>query len=156
MWFFFFVCVFCLFRATPAADGGSQARGQIRATAANLHHSHSNLGSEPHLRLTPPLMATPDPEPTEKGQGSTPLPSWILVVVFINHWAMTGTPRMWFFFSYSVFIRLLRLLFNRKWLTWGNFGEQRKTLKEKWSSGNTDYSGVSVHFDSDFINWIYT
>ena len=37
--------VFCLFRAAPAAYGGSQARGPIRATAAGLHHSHSNVGS---------------------------------------------------------------------------------------------------------------
>ena len=41
----FRVCV-CLFRATPSAYGGSQARGRIRATATpdpshvcNLHHS---------------------------------------------------------------------------------------------------------------------
>ena len=34
--FFFF---FCLFRAAPAAYGGSQARGQIGAVAASLHHS---------------------------------------------------------------------------------------------------------------------
>ena len=34
--FFFF---FLLFRATPAAYGGSQARGPIRNTAAGLHHS---------------------------------------------------------------------------------------------------------------------
>ena len=30
------------FRATPTAYGGSQARGQIRAVAASLQHSHSN------------------------------------------------------------------------------------------------------------------
>ena len=30
---------FFFFRATPVANGGSQARGQIRATAAGLHHS---------------------------------------------------------------------------------------------------------------------
>ena len=41
--FFFF---FFLFRATPAAYGGSQARGPIRAVAAGLYHSHSNVGSE--------------------------------------------------------------------------------------------------------------
>ena len=35
--FFFF-----LFRATPAAYGRSQARDLIRATAADLHHSHNN------------------------------------------------------------------------------------------------------------------
>ena len=38
-----------LFRATPAAYGGSQSRGGIRAAAAGLHHSHSNAGSEPRL-----------------------------------------------------------------------------------------------------------
>ena len=31
------------------AYGSSQARGQIGATAAGLHHSHSNARSEPHL-----------------------------------------------------------------------------------------------------------
>ena len=38
-----------LFRATPAAYGGSQARGLIRATAAGLPHSYSNARSEPCL-----------------------------------------------------------------------------------------------------------
>ena len=37
---------FCLF----TADIGSQARGQIGATAASLHHSHSNAEFELHLR----------------------------------------------------------------------------------------------------------
>ena len=44
-----FVCVCVLFRAAPAAYGGSQARGQMGATAASLHHSHSNEGSKPCL-----------------------------------------------------------------------------------------------------------
>ena len=53
-----FVCVcfvfclfffFCLFRATPTAYGSSQARCQVRAVAASLHHSCSNTGSEPRL-----------------------------------------------------------------------------------------------------------
>ena len=56
----FVVVVVLLFRATPAAYGSSQARDQIGATAASLHHSHSNMGSEPHLQPTPQLMATPD------------------------------------------------------------------------------------------------
>ena len=38
-----------LFRATSAAYRGSQARGRIRASAASLHHSYSNLVSEPCL-----------------------------------------------------------------------------------------------------------
>ena len=50
---------FCLlFRATSMAYGGSQARSQIGAVAASLHHSHSNPGSKPYLQSTPQLMAT--------------------------------------------------------------------------------------------------
>ena len=56
---FLFVFLFLLFRAIPAAYGGSQAGGQIGAVAAILLHSHSNARSE--LRPTPQLMATPDP-----------------------------------------------------------------------------------------------
>ena len=33
----------------------------IGATAAGLHHSHSDAGSELRLRPTPQLMAMPDP-----------------------------------------------------------------------------------------------
>ena len=46
--------------AASAAHGGSQARGQIGAVAAGLHHSHSNTGSEARLQPTPQLMATSD------------------------------------------------------------------------------------------------
>ena len=43
-----FVCLFVfLLRATPEAYGSSQARDQIQAVAASLHHSHSNAGSDP-------------------------------------------------------------------------------------------------------------
>ena len=56
---FLFVCLFFAFsRATPEAYGGSQARGLIGAVATDLHHSHSNAGSEPHLRPRPQLVAT--------------------------------------------------------------------------------------------------
>ena len=58
--FLFFFPFLKLFKAAPTAYGGSQARGQIRPIAAGLHHSH-NAGSEPCLRPTPQLMATPDP-----------------------------------------------------------------------------------------------
>ena len=47
--------------AIPAAYGGSQARGLIRAVAASLCQSHSNVGSKPRLQPTPQLTATPDP-----------------------------------------------------------------------------------------------
>ena len=46
---FIFIFVFCLFRAAPAACGGSQARGLIGAVVASLHHSHSNARCELHL-----------------------------------------------------------------------------------------------------------
>ena len=63
--FFFFV----FSRAAPAACGGSQARGLIGAVAASLYQSHGNTRSEPRLQPTPQLAATPDPQPTEQGQG---------------------------------------------------------------------------------------
>ena len=69
--FFFF---FLLFRAAPAVYGGSQARSLIGAAAASLRQSHSNVGSQLHLRPTPQLTAIPDPSPTEQGQGSNPKP----------------------------------------------------------------------------------
>ena len=48
-------------RAAPMTYGGSQARGQIRAVAASLHHSRSNARSEPPLQPTPQLTAMLDP-----------------------------------------------------------------------------------------------
>ena len=59
--FFFLFVSFCLFRVVPAACGGSQARGRIRAVATSPCHSHSNARWEPHLLPTPQLTATPDP-----------------------------------------------------------------------------------------------
>ena len=58
---FFFFCLFVFSGATPVAYGGSHARGPIGAVVASLHHSHSKARSEPRLRPTPQLMATPDP-----------------------------------------------------------------------------------------------
>ena len=43
------------------AYADSQARGPVRATAASLHQSHSNVGFEPRLRPTLLLIATLDP-----------------------------------------------------------------------------------------------
>ena len=53
------------------AYGSSQANGQIRAIDTGLHHSHSNAWSQPRPQPTLQLMATPDPWPTEWGQGSS-------------------------------------------------------------------------------------
>jgi len=55
------VFFFSFSRAVSAAYGGSQARGQIGAIGTGLHHSQSNMSSEPHLQPTPQLMATLDP-----------------------------------------------------------------------------------------------
>ena len=59
--FFFFLGLFAISWAASTAYGGSQARGLIRAVAASLRQSHSNMESEPRLRPTPQLTATPDP-----------------------------------------------------------------------------------------------
>ena len=56
-----FLSSFCLFRASPAAYGASQARSPIGAVVTGLHHGHSNARSEPRLQPTPQLMAMPDP-----------------------------------------------------------------------------------------------
>ena len=58
---FFILFIFCFFRGIPVAYGGAQARGRIGATAAGLHHSHSNARSEPCVQPTPELMAMLDP-----------------------------------------------------------------------------------------------
>ena len=44
-----FFAFFAFFRATPMAHGSSQVRGLTRTAAADLHHSHSNAGSEARL-----------------------------------------------------------------------------------------------------------
>ena len=59
-WLFYFSGFF-LGVSTPAAYGGSQARGQIRAIAAILCHSHNTVRSELHLPPTPQFRAMPDP-----------------------------------------------------------------------------------------------
>ena len=66
--------VFCLYRATPEAYGGYQAKGQIGALAPSLYHRDSNIRSKPRLWPTLQLTATPDPRPTERGQGLNPQP----------------------------------------------------------------------------------
>ena len=65
------IFIYCLFfRATSMAYGGSQARGWIRAAAAGLCHSHSNVESEARLWPKTKLTAMLPPYLTERGQGS--------------------------------------------------------------------------------------
>ena len=54
---FSFTFFFFLLRATPAAYGSSQDKGQIRAAATSLHHSCTNSGSK--LPLHPMQKADP-------------------------------------------------------------------------------------------------
>ena len=74
LFLFFVFCLFAISGAVPVAYGGSQARGRIGAVDAGLHQSHSNSGSKLRLQPTPQFMATPDPSPTELGQGWNPQP----------------------------------------------------------------------------------
>ena len=76
---------FCLFRVSPAAYGGSQARGPIGAVAASLRHGHSNTGSKPCLRTAPQLLKPL----SEARDGTRDLmdTSWVPYCR-----AMTGTP----------------------------------------------------------------
>jgi len=59
--FFFFFFFFAFIGAHPPAYGDWKARGRIRAIAAHLHHTHSNVRSEPRLQPTLQLTAMPDP-----------------------------------------------------------------------------------------------
>ena len=47
----FYLFIYFLFRATPAACGCLEAGGPTGAAAAGLRHSHSNPRSELHLHL---------------------------------------------------------------------------------------------------------
>ena len=79
--FYCLTFLFLLFRATPTAYGGSQARGLIRVTAASLYYSHRNgAQAEGELcnlhhssrkgQILNPLSERPGIEPTT---------SWFLV-----------------------------------------------------------------------------
>ena len=82
--------------ATPVAYGGSQAGAWIRAVAAGLRHSHSNEGSISAAYTTANSNAGSLTHGTRPG--IEPASLWILVG-FVNHWAMTGTPYFFFFFG---------------------------------------------------------
>ena len=64
-----YLFIYLLCRAAPTAYEGSQARGQIGATAAGLHHSHSNARSLTHC-LRP---------------GIEPATSWFLDSFLLRH-----------------------------------------------------------------------
>ena len=65
------VCVsFSFFLGCTHSIWRSAGQGSMGAIAASLHHSHSNTRSKLHLQPIPQFKATPDPLPTEQGQGS--------------------------------------------------------------------------------------
>ena len=68
--------LFFLFKDTLSAYGNFQVRGQIRAAAAGLHHSHSNARSEGCLYTAAHGNAGALPE---WGQGWNLPSSWIQV-----------------------------------------------------------------------------
>ena len=47
--FYLYIYLFLLIKAILVAYKSSQVRGQIRAAAASLCHSYSNIRSEPRL-----------------------------------------------------------------------------------------------------------
>jgi len=87
--FIVFVLCVCVFsRAAYVAYGGSQAKGLIRAVATGLHQGHNNSGSEPRLRPTPQLTATPDPLSEARDQTH----NLMVPGRFHFYCATTGTP----------------------------------------------------------------
>ena len=81
--FFFFFLLFCFLGPHPWHMEAPTLG--VKSVAASLHHSHSNVGSEPHLRTTPQLTTTLDPRPTEQGQGSNPHPHGYWLDLFPLH-----------------------------------------------------------------------
>ena len=72
---------FCLLssRAAPAAHGGSQTRGIIRAVATGLRQSLSNARSQPRLQPTRQLMGNTGSLTHWARPGIKPATSWFLV-----------------------------------------------------------------------------
>ena len=96
--FFFF---FWLFRAALLPSGGSQARGQIGAAAASLHHSLSNTGSKLYLKSATYTTVYDEARSlTHWARPGIKLASSWMLVRFVNHWTTTGTPVPFIFFFF--------------------------------------------------------
>ena len=89
-WVSFFLFVFT---AAPAAYGSSQVRGESGAVAAGLHHSHGTPRSKLHLFPMSQLVALPDLQPTERGQGPNLHPHGLYWVV--NPLSHKGNSPFW-------------------------------------------------------------
>ena len=75
-----FILFYLLFKAALLAYGSSQARGQIGAIAASLHHSHSNAWSKPCPRCRHSSRQCRISNPLSKARDQSILmdPSWVL------------------------------------------------------------------------------
>ena len=107
-----YICIplsFLLFRASLVAYGHSQIRGQTGAGAASLRRSHSNAGSEPCLWPTPTAHGKAGSLTHSGRPGIEPASSWMLVR-FINHWAMKGTPPLCMLCSITVYPKRLDIV----------------------------------------------
>ena len=74
----------CFARATLTVYGGSQAKGQIRAVAAGLHHSYSNARSKQAVSATYTTAQQCQVLNTMSKPGTEPVFSR-MQVRFINH-----------------------------------------------------------------------
>ena len=120
MFIFLFFKNFCLFRAAPVAYGSSQARGQIRAVAAGLHHSHSKARSLTHW--------------VRPGIGTLVLMDASQICF---HWATMGTPPFLFFFLMCLRLYLfIYLLFRAARAAYGSSqarGRIRAGNSQQWA-----------------------
>ena len=73
---YLFTYFFLLFRASPAAYGGSQARGRIGAIAASNSHSHSNARSDLYHSSRQPGILSPLGEARNQTRNLM-VPGWI-------------------------------------------------------------------------------
>ena len=107
------VCLFlrCLFRAAPAAYGGSQARGRIGAVAAGPHHSHSNTGSELPQTYCTTVHGNAGSLTHGGRTGIEPASSWI-PVGFVSTAPQRELPSTFLFiFHFILFMYLLIFVF---------------------------------------------
>ena len=84
-----------LFIFLPRRMEVPRLRGQIRAAAASLHHSHGNVESKPHLRPTPQQRQILNPlsEARDQTQGSNPILTPTSQIRF--NYATIGTPNFY-------------------------------------------------------------
>ena len=125
--------LFLLFRAAPAAYGGSQARDPIRAAAAGLHHSHSHARSQPHLWPTCSLWQCRILNPLSEARDRTfILMDTSRVLNLLNH---SGN---------SLFIYFFFHFFRKHMLseTWSNIHQGPFYAKPCVTSGSTEANKI--------------